>query len=69
MIGRLLTAVRENVNEYVDPSLESVGRIISKSRNSAVHFNERIPIPSRDQSIMVIFAMRDIVSRNLIRVE
>lgn len=66
MLGNLIRAVKERVpNQYIDPSLESVANIISKSRNTAVHFNETIPIPSRDQGIMVIFATRDIVSRNL----
>ncbi len=66
MIGKLLSTVKEEINnEYIDPSLESVGKIISKSRNSVVHCNEKIPIPSRDQTIMVIFATRDVVSRNL----
>jgi hypothetical protein len=66
MIGKMLRLVRKEVqNEYLDPSLESISRIISKSRNFAVHYNERIPVPSRDQAIMVIFAMRDVVSRNI----
>lgn len=66
MIGNLIQKVITDVpNEYVDPSLESIAKIISKSRNTAIHFGERVPIPSRDQAIMVIFATRDVVNRNL----
>lgn len=68
MIGNLIKKVKDNVpNQYIDPSLESLSNIISKSRNTAVHFNETIPIPSRDQVIMVIFATRDVVNRSLSR--
>ena len=66
MIGHLIRAIRENIKtQYLDASLNSVADIISKSRNTAVHFNEKIPIPSRDQTIMVIFATRDVVNRHL----
>ncbi len=65
-LGNLLKKANEKIPEkYLDPTLGSVANIISKSRNTAVHYNERIPIPSRDQSIMVIFATRDVVSRYL----
>lgn len=68
MIGNMIKAIRENINtQYLDASLNSVADIISKSRNTAVHFNEKIPIPSRDQTIMVIFATRDVVNRHLAR--
>lgn len=66
MAGTLLKLMRERVpGEYIDPSLGNVLQIINTSRNTAVHANERIPVPSRDQAIMVIFAMRDVVRRNL----
>jgi hypothetical protein len=66
MIGKLIKTVRERVpDEYIDPALESVADIINKSRITAVHAKERIPIPSRDQAIMVIFATREVVRRNL----
>ena len=69
MLGNLIRLVKEKVsNEYIDQALEGTTTIISKSRNTAVHFNERIPIPSRDQAIMVIFATRDVVARNLTRI-
>jgi len=64
MIERLMNN-RENVDDYIDPSLPQIAKIISYSRNGAIHHNERVPIPSRDQAIMVIFALRDIVNRNL----
>jgi hypothetical protein len=68
MIGSLLRTVRERVTgEYSDPSLLNVAQLINASRITAVHAKERIPIPSRDQAIMVIFAMRDVVRRNLLR--
>lgn len=66
MVGNLLKAIREKVpSEYVDPSLSSVTNIINTSRITSVHAKERIPIPSRDQAIMVIFATREVVRRNL----
>ena len=64
MIGRLLGAVRANVDDfYMDDALINIGKIISRSRNTAIHFNQMIPVPSRDQAIMVIFATRDMVNR------
>ena len=64
MIGNLLKEVKRQVpNQYLDPSLETLSNIISKSRNTASHYNEKVPIPSRDQTIMVIFATKDLVTR------
>ena len=69
MIGRLIGTVRDRVpREYVHPALSQLADIINKSRTTAVHAQERVPIPSRDQAVMVIFAMRDVVKRNLTRV-
>jgi hypothetical protein len=66
MVGTLIKSIRERVpGEYMDPTLMNVVNIINTSRITAVHAKERIPIPSRDQAIMVIFATRDIVRRNL----
>ena len=66
MLGTLIRSIRERVpSEYIDPTLLSIVDVIKKSRNTAIHSNERIPIPSRDQAIMVIFATRDVVRRNL----
>jgi len=66
MIGQMLKTVREKIPmQSLDPSLNNVADIISKSRNTAIHYEEQIPIPSRDQTIMVIFATRDVVNRYL----
>ncbi len=66
MVGTLIKSIRERVpGGYMDPTLMSVVNIINTSRITAVHAKERIPIPSRDQAIMVIFATRDVVRRNL----
>ena len=66
MVGTLIKSIRERVpNEYLDPTLMNVVNIINTSRITAVHAKERIPVPSRDQAIMVIFATRDVVRRNL----
>ena len=66
MVGTLIRSIRERVpDEYIDPALSNVVNIINASRINAVHALERIPVPSRDQAIMVIFATRDVVRRNL----
>lgn len=66
MIGTLVRIVRDKVpTEYVDPALVNIANIINQSRVTAVHAKEKVPIPSRDQTIMVLFAMRDVVRRNL----
>jgi hypothetical protein len=66
MVGTLIKSIRERASgEYLDPTLMNVANIINTSRITAVHAKERIPIPSRDQAIMVIFATRDVVRRNL----
>jgi len=62
MIGQLLKTLREaNVQKYVDPSLQEIREIINRSRIPAVHAKERIPVPSREQAVMVINAMIDTV--------
>jgi hypothetical protein len=64
MIGALVKIVREKIpSEYTDPALVNIANIINQSRITAVHAKEKIPIPSRDQTIMVLFAMRDVVRR------
>jgi hypothetical protein len=66
MVGTLIRTIRERVpQEYMDPTLMNVVNIINTSRITAVHAREKIPVPSRDQAIMVIFATRDVVRRNL----
>jgi len=66
MLGTVIKSIRERVpSEYIDPTLMNLINIINTSRITALHAKERIPIPSRDQAIMVIFATRDVVRRNL----
>lgn len=66
MLGTIIKSIRERVpGEYFDPTLLNLVNIINTSRITAVHAKERIPIPSRDQAVMVIFATRDVVRRNL----
>jgi len=68
MVGALIRTIRERVpGEYLDPTLSNIVNIINTSRSTAVHAQESIPVPSRDQAIMVIFATRDVVRRNLSR--
>lgn len=67
MIGKLLQKLRDSQCEkYVDQSLPEIANIINKSRIPAVHAKERIPIPSREQAVMVIHAVADTVNRVLI---
>ena len=66
MVGTLIKSIRERVpDEYLDSTLMNVVNNINMSRITALHAKEKIPIPSRDQAIMVIFAIRDVVRRNL----
>jgi hypothetical protein len=66
MVGTLIRTIRDRIpDEYLDPTLSNVVNIINASRITAVHARERIPVPSRDQAIMVIFATREVVRRNL----
>jgi len=67
MIGRLLAQFKEaNVERYLDQSLPDIANIINKSRISAVHSKEKIPVPSRDQAAMVIHAVVDTVNRVIV---
>ncbi|GCD78015.1 hypothetical protein JCM31826_14970 [Thermaurantimonas aggregans] len=61
-IRNLLCTIKLNLPKiHLDPALSNVANIFSRSRNTAIHYNEVIPIPSRDQNIMVTFAMREFV--------
>ena len=64
MVGRLLGAV-ENSGQYVDSSLKNVWNLINAQRVIGVHAKERVPIPSRDQALMVIFAVKEAVNQIL----
>jgi len=67
MIGLLLKKIREsNCPKYIDPSLGNLGNIINQSRIPAVHAKERIPVPSKEQAIMVIHAVVDLARRTII---
>lgn len=67
MVGPLIRSIRERLpSEYLDPSLPSIANIVNASRITAVHAKERIPVPSRDQAAMVLFATRDLVRRTLV---
>ena len=66
MIGRLIREINERIKEiYIDPALLNVSNIINQSRIHVSHIHENIPVPSRDQAIMVIYAVRDVVRRSL----
>jgi len=67
MIGRLIGRFQDsNVDLYLDQSLPHLAKIINESRIPAVHSGTRIPVPSKDQAIMVIHAVVDTVNRVLI---
>ena len=64
MVGRLLGDI-EKSGQYVDPTLKNIWNIINAQRIIGVHAKEAVPIPSRDQAIMVVFAVKDSVTRIL----
>lgn len=67
MIGKLLQKLKESgCEKYLDQSLPEIANIINKSRIPAVHAKERIPVPSREQAIMVIHAVADTVNRIIV---
>jgi hypothetical protein len=64
MVGTLLRKLREaNSEKYLDPSLGNIANIINQSRIPAVHAKEKIPVPSREQAIMVIHGVMDTINR------
>lgn len=66
MAGRLIRAV-EDSGQYLDPSLKNknVRNLINVQRIIGVHAKEGVPILSRDQAIMVVYAVKDSLSRLL----
>ena len=67
MIGMLLRKLKESQCEkYLDQSLPDIANVINKSRIPAVHAVEKIPVPSREQAIMVIHAVVDTVNRVIV---
>ncbi|MCP9933966.1 hypothetical protein KBZ08_08545 [Cyanobium sp. Candia 9D4] len=65
MLGPLLRKLAEQ-GAYVDPGLKNVANIINLSRIPAVHSKENVPIPSKEQASMVVFATLDVLNRFLI---
>ena len=67
MIGQLITKYKDSQIElYLDQTLGDLAKIINKSRIPAVHANDKIPVPSREQAIMVIHAVVDTVNRIIV---
>ena len=67
MIGQLIQAFKDaNLHQYLDQSLSEIAKIINQSRIPAVHAKERIPVPSKNQAIMVIHAVVDTVNRVIV---
>jgi len=62
MVGRLLGEISD-AGEYVDPSLKNIWNIINQQRIVGVHTKENIPIPSADQAAMVLYAVKDTITR------
>ena len=70
MLGELTKKLEEHQRgspqRYFDESLFGAATIISRSRNGAIHSSEKIPVPSREQTIMVIHAVADTVNRIIV---
>jgi hypothetical protein len=62
MVGKLIGAV-EGSGQYVDPSLKTIWTLINAQRIIGVHAKDKVPIPSRDQAVMVVFAVKDALNR------
>lgn len=66
-IGRLIGRYQESrIELYLDQSLPRLAEIINESRIPAVHAIRSIPVPSKDQAIMVIHAVVDTVNRVIV---
>ncbi len=61
MVGKLIKELEKT--QYIDPSMKNVWNIINIQRIIGVHAKEKISIPSKDQTAMVIFAIKDIINR------
>jgi hypothetical protein len=64
MVGTLLSRMAKS-DLYVDPGLTNVWNIINQQRVAGVHAKEAVPIPSREQAIMVAYAVIDMLQRRL----
>ena len=68
MIGKLIVKFQEaHLEQYLDQALPHIAKIINVSRIPAVHAVEKIPVPSKNQAIMVIHAVVDTVNRVIVR--
>ena len=67
MMGKLIGKFQEaHLEQYLHQSLPHLAKIINVSRIAAVHAVEKIPVPSKDQAIMVIHAVVDTVNRVIV---
>lgn len=64
MVGKLLSEMEE-AHLYVDPGMKNVWNIINKQRIVGVHAKDTAPIPSREQAIIVAYAVIDTLKRSL----
>lgn len=64
MVGRMLKAISD-AGEYIDPSMKNIWNIINQQRIIGVHTKENVSIPSFDQAAMVLYAIKDVVSRTI----
>lgn len=64
MVGKLLALYAEK-GIYIDPATKNVLNVINTQRIMGVHAKEKTPIPSREQTIMVIYAITDVGKRLL----
>jgi hypothetical protein len=64
MVGKLLSEVEE-AGLYVDPAAKNIWNLINLQRIVGVHAKELAPIPSREQAVMVVYAVIDTLSRRL----
>ena len=64
MIGQLIGQINQS-EYYLDPSIKNVWDIINQQRIIGVHVKAQAPIPSREQTFMVCFAVIDVLKRLL----
>lgn len=62
MVGRLLQEI-SRLDKYTDPSLKNVWNIINLQRIVGVHVKEQVPIPSKENVYMVLYAVIDTINR------
>ncbi len=62
MIGQIIKSITDS-GFYLDPSLVKIWEIINQQRIIGVHIKENAPIPSREQALMVGFAVIETIKR------